>query len=69
MQEELGELAQAYLQYKHENGEGKRISEELDDLMLLDKQLRYKLEDEVIISPTNRNLHKRCQNKTSEELD
>ena len=69
MQEELGEIAQAYLQYEHENGEEKRISEELDDLMALGWQLRWKLEGGVNVSPTNEKSHKRYSDKISEGSD
>ncbi|EMA11589.1 hypothetical protein C437_01715 [Haloarcula vallismortis ATCC 29715] len=44
MQEELGELTQAVLQYQHEEGEAERIREELDDLMPLGIQFERKLE-------------------------
>lgn len=40
MMEELGELAQAHLQAVHEHKDPERISEELDDLMVLGYQLR-----------------------------
>ena len=39
MQEELGELAQAHLEAKHEDGHELRIDEELDDLGALLIQL------------------------------
>lgn len=35
MQEELGELTQAYLEWMHEDGDEDRIREELDDLAAL----------------------------------
>ena len=43
MMEELGELSQAYLQFKHESGNKDRIRTELDDLMALGIQLELKL--------------------------
>lgn len=44
MQEEQGELAQAYLEAEHEEGELARVSDELDDLAALCIQLRWRLE-------------------------
>ena len=44
MQEELGELTQAALEYKHEDGDFSKIKEELDDLMPLGIQLERLLE-------------------------
>lgn len=44
MQEELGELTQAFLEYQHEDGDRERIKEELDDLMPLGIQLEQVLE-------------------------
>ena len=46
MQEEMGELAQAHLQAKHENGDPRRVSDELDDLAALCIQLNRRLERE-----------------------
>lgn len=44
MQEEQGELVQAYLESEHEDGDAGRIAEELDDLAALCIQLRWRLE-------------------------
>lgn len=44
MQEEQGELAQAYLEAEYENGDASRISEELADLGALCFQLHDRLE-------------------------
>ena len=44
MQEEQGELAQAHLEAKHEDGDAERIAAELDDLAALCIQLRWRLE-------------------------
>ena len=44
MQEEQGELAQAHLEAKHEDGDAARIASELDDLAALCIQLRWRLE-------------------------
>lgn len=44
MQEEQGELAQAYLESEHEGGDAARIAAELDDLAALCIQLRWRLE-------------------------
>ena len=46
MQEEQGELAQAYLESEHESGDVARIESELDDLAALCIQLWWKLESE-----------------------
>lgn len=46
MTEELGELAQAYLQYKHEHQPKKRIEKELADLAALCCQLQWRIEEE-----------------------
>lgn len=51
MTEELGELSQAYLQNKHENGKYERIGKELDDLMALGIQLRLVLNNRKIEDP------------------
>lgn len=45
MQEELGELTQAYLEWKHETADPKPIAEELNDLAPLLLQFRWELED------------------------
>ncbi|UIP01707.1 hypothetical protein Hbl1158_17030 (plasmid) [Halobaculum sp. CBA1158] len=45
MQEEQGELAQAYLEAEHEDGDAARIAAELDDLAALCIQLRWRLEE------------------------
>jgi len=45
MQEEQGELAQAYLESEHEGGNVGQIAAELDDLAALCIQLRWRLED------------------------
>lgn len=44
MQEEQGELAQAYLEATHEDGDPGRIGEELEDLGALCFQLAWRLE-------------------------
>lgn len=44
MQEEQGELAQAYLEAEYEDGDAARIAAELDDLAALCVQLRWRLE-------------------------
>ncbi|GGL33980.1 hypothetical protein GCM10009037_17020 [Halarchaeum grantii] len=44
MQEEQGELAQAYLEATHEDGDADRIAEELEDLGALCFQLAWRLE-------------------------
>lgn len=44
MQEEQGELAQAYLESEYEDGDAARIASELDDLAALCIQLRWRLE-------------------------
>lgn len=44
MQEEQGELAQAYLEAMYEDGEMARVASELDDLAALCIQLRWRLE-------------------------
>lgn len=44
MQEEQGELAQAYLEAEHEDGDLARVATELDDLAALCIQLRWRLE-------------------------
>jgi NTP pyrophosphatase (non-canonical NTP hydrolase) len=44
MQEEQGELAQAHLEAKHEDGDAARIAAELNDLAALCIQLRWRLE-------------------------
>ena len=46
MQEEQGELAQAYLESEYEGANVGRIAAELDDLAALCIQLRWKLESE-----------------------
>ena len=65
----INQISQAYLQYEHENGEEKRISEELDDLMALGWQLRWKLDGGVIVSPTTKKSHKSYSDKISEGSD
>jgi NTP pyrophosphatase (non-canonical NTP hydrolase) len=45
MQEEQGELSQAYLESEHEDGDAARIASELDDLAALCIQLRWRLEE------------------------
>ncbi|MHB9286773.1 hypothetical protein ACKVMT_07005 [Halobacteriales archaeon Cl-PHB] len=45
MQEEQGELSQAYLESEYENGNAARIASELDDLAALCVQLRWRLEE------------------------
>jgi NTP pyrophosphatase (non-canonical NTP hydrolase) len=45
MQEEQGELAQAYLEATYEDGGAARIASELDDLAALCIQLRWRLEE------------------------
>ena len=45
MQEEQGELSQAYLESEHEDGDAGRIASELDDLAALCIQLRWRLEE------------------------
>lgn len=47
MQEELGELTQAYLEHRHEGGDKARIEHELVDLMALCLQLQWKLRREA----------------------
>ena len=44
IQEEQGELAQAYLEAEHEDGEAARIASELADLAALCIQLWWRLE-------------------------
>lgn len=44
MQEEQGELSQAYLEAEYEDGDARRIAKELDDLAALCIQLRWRLE-------------------------
>jgi len=44
MQEEQGELAQAYLEATHEDGDADRVSEELEDLGALCFQLAWRLD-------------------------
>lgn len=44
MQEEQGELAQAYLEAEYEGGDLARVANELDDLAALCIQLRWRLE-------------------------
>lgn len=46
MQEEMGELTQAYLEYSAEDGDGERIPKELADLGALCFQLSWRLEQE-----------------------
>lgn len=46
MMEELGELSQAILQAKHENGDPQRIEEELSDLAALCYQMQSAIEDD-----------------------
>lgn len=41
MQEELGELSQAYLEHQFEDGDYREIGRELDDLVPLCLQLRW----------------------------
>lgn len=48
MQEELGELTQAYLEYTHENESSDQIPDELDDLAALLIQFRRSLHEETI---------------------
>jgi len=43
--EEMGELAQAYLQYMYEDADYNRISEEVEDLGALLFQMKWDLED------------------------
>lgn len=43
MQEELGELTQAYLEYDWEDGDAYRVPDELIDLMALGVQIHYKV--------------------------
>lgn len=43
MQEELGELTQAYLEYRAEDGDFEEIGRELDDLVPLCIQLRERM--------------------------
>lgn len=45
MQEEQGELSQAYLESEYEDGDAARIASELDDLAALCIQLRWRLEE------------------------
>ncbi|WP_435125438.1 hypothetical protein [Halobaculum sp. D14] len=47
MQEELGELAQAHLEARHEGGDPERIDEELDDLGALLIQLHERRQRRV----------------------
>lgn len=47
MQEELGELTQAHLETIHEDGDQRRVANELDDLAALVLQLRWRLATEV----------------------
>ncbi len=44
IQEELGELTQAYLEHNYEDGEKDRLQEELNDLTALLLQLQFKLD-------------------------
>lgn len=46
MTEELGEIAHAYLQSEYEGQPRFHIMEELDDLMALGHQLKWRLEKE-----------------------
>ena len=43
-QEELGELAQAHLEARDEDGDRERVADELDDLAALTFQLRWSIE-------------------------
>lgn len=43
MQEELGELTQGYLEAHHEDGDADRVGAELDDLVALCIQLRWRM--------------------------
>lgn len=45
MQEEQGELTQAYLESEYEDGDAAQIAAELDDLAALCIQLRWRLEE------------------------
>lgn len=45
IQEELGELTQAYLEATYENGEKERVREEMHDLGALLYQLHYSLNE------------------------
>lgn len=47
MQEELGELTQGYLEAEHENGDPDRVGRELDDLVALCIQLRWRLYEDA----------------------
>lgn len=49
MMEELGEVVQARLEHRHEDGEFAAIQRELDDLAPLCWQLQWALEQEVTI--------------------
>jgi NTP pyrophosphatase (non-canonical NTP hydrolase) len=51
MQEELGELTQAQLEYEHEHGHPERVREELDDLAALVIQFRRALARDADASP------------------
>jgi len=44
MQEEMGELTQAHLEARNEDGDTEQIAAELDDLAALCIQLRWRLE-------------------------
>ncbi|PSQ42914.1 hypothetical protein BRD17_07550 [Halobacteriales archaeon SW_7_68_16] len=46
MTEELGELTQALLEARHEDGDPEAIAEELDDLMALGYQFRAAIDRE-----------------------
>jgi NTP pyrophosphatase (non-canonical NTP hydrolase) len=54
MQEEMGELAQAYLEARSEGGDHVRIGEELADLAALCIQLQWALNDRSIAPDTGR---------------
>lgn len=54
MQEEMGELAQAYLEASAEEGDEKRILEELDDLAALCFQLQWALTSYPFDADTDR---------------
>lgn len=43
--EELGELTQAYLEHRHEDGEFERLQDEIDDLGALIIQLQRRKEE------------------------
>lgn len=47
MQEEMGELTKAYLEREYEDGDLSSIEDELDDLMALGYQLRFKIIEEA----------------------